>query len=82
MKPAAFKQANGTLLGAPGANFGTAENVSDLPVCRTPNDGIISCWQLTWLDRLRLIVTGKVWLLVLSRSTHPPVAVTVESPFA
>lgn len=81
MKPVAFKEANGTLLGGPGADFGTEESVSDLPVCRASTGEIISCWRLTWLDRLRLLLTGRVWILVLARQTHAPIAVTAESPF-
>lgn len=82
MLPVAFKQANGTLMGGPGSDFGTSASVSDLPVHRARETGeIISCWQLSWLDRLRLLLTGKVWLIVLGGQTHAPVCVTAEKPF-
>lgn len=43
------------------------------------NDGrtCISCWKLTWRDRLIALLTGKIWLGVLSGRSQPPVWVTV-----
>lgn len=80
MKPTDFTQRNGTLGGGPGAKYGTVDPVVDLPVHR---DGVqvISCWRLSWWDRLRCLVTGRVWLLVLAPVTHAPVCLTVETPF-
>jgi len=42
----------------------------------------ISRWQPSWGERLRLIFGAPVWLWVWSGNTQPPVALTVESPFA
>lgn len=84
MRPVQFPEANGRLSGGPAEAYGTADDVVDLPVCRTGNqfgDQIISCWRLTWRDRLRVLVSGKVWLRVLARSTHAPVAVDAKCPF-
>jgi hypothetical protein len=82
MKPADFTQRNGTLGGGPGASYGTADDVQDLPVHHDVVGGqIISCWALTWRERLSLLLTGRVWLCVLARRTHSPVKVTTESPF-
>ena len=41
----------------------------------------ISQWQGTWSDRLRFLLTGKVWLHVVFGATQPPVYVGSESPF-
>ncbi len=80
MKPASFPESNGTLSGGPAASYGTEDDVSDLPVHRADGQ-IISCWRLSWRDRLRLLFGGRVWLHVLARQTHAPVKVAAESPF-
>lgn len=33
----------------------------------------ISCWRLTWKERIKALLFGKVWLSVLSGHTQPPV---------
>lgn len=52
------------------------------------NDGkeCISCWRASFKERVRILLTGKVWLSVLSGRTQPPVFVTgkyifVRPPF-
>lgn len=80
MKPSSFYEANGTLSGGPAASYGTDDDVIDLPVHRADGQ-IISCWRLSWRDRLRALIGGRVWLHVLARTTHPPVLVATESPF-
>lgn len=80
MKPTQFKEQNGSLLGGPAESFGTGDDVGDLPVYR---DGvqIVSCWGLTWKERFRVLLTGRVWLRVLARQTHNAVVVDAQSPF-
>lgn len=80
LKPSSFPEANGTLSGGPAADYGTTDDVVDLPVHRGGGQ-IISCWRLSWRDRLRVLVGGRVWLHVLTRRTHPPVFIASESPF-
>jgi hypothetical protein len=79
MKPTAFKGSNSTLLGGPAERYGTADDVADLPVYREPGY-LISCWQMTWRERLRVLWTGRVWLHVAG-ATHPPVVLGTEAPF-
>lgn len=33
----------------------------------------ISCWRLTWKERIKALLFGKVWLSVLSGYSQPPV---------
>lgn len=33
----------------------------------------VSCWKMTWKDRLKALLFGRVWLGVLSGHTQPPV---------
>jgi hypothetical protein len=80
MRPTTFPQANGTLGGGPAERYGTADDVVDLPVHRTGAE-IISCWRLSWRERLAVLLSGRVWLRVLAARTHAPVAVDADSPF-
>ena len=47
------------------------------------NDGkqCVSCWKATFKERLNILLTGKVWLGVLSGKTQPPVFVAGERVF-
>ena len=80
MKPSHFPESNGTLSGGPAAAYGTTDDVADLPVYRGGGE-VISCWQLSWLDRARVLFGGRVWLRVLTQRTHSPVLIATEFPF-
>ena len=69
MKPIKFKEQIGTLLRP--ADM-TDEECGPLPIF---SDGkqIVSCWKPSLLDKIRLIIFGKIWLSVLSEITQPPV---------
>lgn len=81
MQGITFPQSNGTLAGGPATEFGTHDDVGDLPVYRGGGE-IISEWKMSWKERLSALLRGRVWLRVWSSSTHPPVAVSAESPWA
>ena len=53
-----------------------------LPVHKTEDGMVISCWALTWRERLRVLLTGRMWWSVLTFN-HPlqPQSPHVESPF-
>lgn len=69
MKPIKFKEATKNLLKPENM---TDEECSPLWVY---NDGreCVSCWRLTWKERIKALLFGKVWLGVLSGFTQPPV---------
>jgi len=53
-----------------------------LPVFRIQMDGrpaSVSCWRLTWKERLQALLFGRVWLIVLGKG-HPAVSLRTESP--
>lgn len=55
----------------------TDEECGSLPVfC----DGrqCISLWQLSWKERLQILLYGKIWLSVFSGYTQPPVWLSAE----
>lgn len=58
----------------------TDEQCESLPILRLDNT-CISCWRLTWRERLKSFFTGRVWLGILSGQTQPPVYVAVDRPF-
>jgi hypothetical protein len=76
MNPINFPESNLTLLGDP------AEGVSNLPVHRSPDQGIIvSCWQPDERERAMIAEGHPVWLMVASAQTQPPVKI-VAGPAA
>ena len=42
----------------------------------------ISCWRLTWGERLKLLLTGRLWLRQVNyRRALQPILPQVETPF-
>jgi hypothetical protein len=74
MNPVKFPQANATLKGPPDSGIG------DLPVHRD-GEKILSCWQLGWRERLRILVSGKLFFYVWNPVTQPPVSFSTQDPF-
>lgn len=61
MKPIKFKEQNCTF----------AENQPEylpLPALKVGNkEGqVISCWKLSFMERLRLLITGRLWVCLMS----------------
>lgn len=66
MKPIKFKE----------QNIIFAENQPEylpLPAFKnnSPQGEVISCWQLSWKERLRILWTGKLWVSLLSFNNPP-----------
>lgn len=36
----------------------------NLPAHKTSNGMVLSCWTLTWRERIKLLVTGRIWCMV------------------
>jgi hypothetical protein len=70
MKPIKFPEAN-KLLGKP--TDMTDDECGPLLVF---NNGYqsVSCWKMTWRERLSALFFGKVWLWVVAGRTQPPVS--------
>lgn len=68
----------------PGHNYvykapeGLGDKIGDLPVHRTGAQHT-TCWQLHWKDRIRILFTGRIWVLQLSHQM-PPMSVQVANP--
>lgn len=66
MEPIKFKQSNITLR----APKGQEKSCGSLPVYRD-DDQIISCWQLSFKERLRALLIGRIWLGIQGSNTAP-----------
>jgi len=78
--PTTFAEANRTL-GDNGYRSEAATNIVSLRVW-TDGEQCVSCWRMSWRERLSALLFGRVWLQVLSGDNQPPVALTVgRSPF-
>lgn len=75
MRPIRFPQANRTLTAPVGQ-----PDVRDLPVWTGFGD-CVSCWELSWADRLRVLFGKPVWLIIHSGDTQPPVALQTRRLF-
>jgi hypothetical protein len=71
MKPIETALTNDRLLPAPG----TEDHVAVLPITRS-HDMVSSCWRMTWRERLKAALTGRVWFDCMGR-THPPIRLRV-----
>lgn len=76
MTPTTFPEQNAVL----GAN---QPGYNPLPVHRAADGTVVSCWRLTWGQRLRLLVTGRVWALQLTFGDPlQPQLLQTHHPFA
>lgn len=44
-------------------------------------EALISCWRAGWRDRLRILLTGRIWLQAVG-AKHPVVALYTVYPWA
>lgn len=69
MKPIKFKEANKNLF-KPSSM--TDAECSSLWV-NTDGKECVSCWRLGFIERIRALFFGRVWVSVLSGETQPPI---------
>jgi len=75
MKPIKFKESNITF----------AENQTEyqpLPAYKSDDGEVISCWELTWRERIKVFLDGKIWLRVLTFGNPlQPQLPEIDNPF-
>lgn len=73
MKPKNFTEANKTL--APPKDCDYSENVTGVEPLHTWTDGeqSVSCWHMSWRERVAALIFGRVWVAVLGGGTQPPI---------
>lgn len=74
MKPKDFKGSNRVLTAPKGM-----ENCGNLYVA-TDGKTCVSCWKLSLIERLRILIGKPMWLYIISGGTQPPVSLEVETP--
>ena len=75
MKPIKFKE----------SNIVFAENQTQylpLPAYKSCEGEVISCWRLTWRERLKVLLDGEIWIRVLTFGNPlQPLLPEIDSPF-
>ncbi len=74
MQPISFKASNKVLRPSDTVYSGDVREVTDLPIW-TNGEQCVSCWKISWRERLSALLFGRVWLAVLSGETQPPVSI-------
>lgn len=69
----------------PESNIVFAKNQKEylpLPAFKSDKGDVISLWQLSFIERIKVLFTGKLWLYVLTfNSPLQPQRPTVDYPF-
>ena len=69
MKPIKFKEANKLWKGYVRTD---GEVVKDLPTFAY-EDMLLSCWKMSFKERLVALIFGRAWLCIRTKEKHPPV---------
>ena len=52
-----------------------------LPAYKTPDGTVITCWQMTFFERFKLLLAGKMWLTLLTFNTPlQPLKPSIDKP--
>lgn len=80
MTPTKFKYANQTLQPTGKKHTANVTGVDPLPIW-TDGEQCVSCWQMSWRERLAALIFGRAWLAVLGGNTQPAVAILVTREY-
>ena len=80
MQPVNFELSNRVLQPSHTVYSEDITGVIDLPVW-TNREQCVSCWRMSWRERLSALLFGRVWLAVLSGETQPPVCIHAERKY-
>jgi len=72
MRPVEFKYQNNVLQPSDKKYSKNVTGIDPLPIW-TDGEQCVSCWRMSWRERLSALVFGRVWLAILSGRTQPPV---------
>lgn len=74
MTPIRFKECNIT--------FGADQpEYQPLPAFRDEDGNVVSCWRLSWRERIRLLFTGRIYLVTLTfKAPIQPILPTLTNP--
>ena len=77
MHPIKFAEQNKILTKPEGM---TDEQCRSLP-CFCNGEQVISRWQMSWPERIKAFLSGKMWVSVWSGHTAPPILPMIDTPF-
>jgi hypothetical protein len=77
MKPISFKHQMKELQPSGKKYSDNVLSVEPLPVW-TDGEQCVTCWEMSWRERISALFFGRVWLAVLSGDTQPPVFISAE----
>lgn len=80
MEPIKFPEANSVLHPSGQSYSSNIISVKALHVW-TDKEQCVSCWQLTWQDRLKALFYGKLWISVLFGETQPPICPIIDKTY-
>jgi len=80
MKPVGFKYQNRVLQPSGKEYSENVTGVVPLPVW-TDGEQCVSCWRMSWRERLSALLFGRVWLALLSGETQPPALVQASRDY-
>ena len=80
MKPIGFPEQTNTLQPSGAAYSENVTGVSPLPTW-TDGEQSVSCWRMSWPERFKALVYGKVWISALSGKTQPPIYAEVAKTY-
>lgn len=80
MRPTEFKLSNAVLQPSGAAYSENVTGVKPLPIW-TDGEQCLSCWRMTWRERVSALVFGKVWISVLTGKTQPPIFATAVKEY-
>lgn len=77
MKPIKFKHWNKDLQPSKRKYSSNVKEVKSLPIF-TNGEQCVSCWKMSIFERIKGLITGKIWLHVLSGEDQPPVILSFD----
>jgi len=77
MIPINFPESNRVLIKP---NNMTDKECHPLPILNIEGQ-CISCWRVSFIEKLQILVNGIIWLRIRSGDTQPPVRLHTKTPF-
>ena len=77
MKPITFNGYN-ALVAKDQKEYGTLPAAIFPPEAKGNLITAVSCWKLTFWERVKILFTGKIWHINLFRSNYPPVFMSTK----
>ena len=81
MNPVIFEGSNKTLQPTGEVTYSdSVVGISPLPIW-TDGEQCVSCWSMSWRERLSAVVFGRVWVAALTGQIQPPMCVLAEKNY-